>query len=200
MDLLHSNLLQLLCTLDCYSEFCCKNGSFTSFHRRKRHKEHFSVNLSFGDKVYCSYDKCNHISLFSAEELFWSCLKYMWVLQIRKRLLKCNSCNTCNAEHDAYQYQLCNWYLWIPVDNDAKMWVRNVLFSSYSPSLPQSMSGEDLVCIIFCYGFCHENEASGYSFPSEESEKGRSRNWIPQTIFRTLDGKLLILWMEIAEM
>lgn len=50
------------------------------------------------------------------------------------------------------------------------------LFSSYSPYLPQSMSGEDLVCIIFCYGLCYENEASGYSFPSEEIDKVRRRN------------------------
>lgn len=107
---------------------------------------------------------------------------------MKKRLLKYNSCNTCNYKHDAYQYHLCNGYLWIPVDNNAKMWVRNALLSSYSPYLPQSMSGEDLVCIIFCYGLCHENEASGNSFPSEEGKRGRSRNWILQTIFSTLDG------------
>lgn len=88
------------------------------------------ANSSFGVKIYCSYDKCNRISLFSAE-LFWSCLKYISVLQIWKKLLKCDSCNTWNAEYAAYQYHLCNWYLWIPVDNNAKMWgwVIFILFS-----------------------------------------------------------------------
>lgn len=60
---------------------------------------------------------------------------------------------------------------------------------------------EKTVSIIHCCGLCHENEASGYSFPSEESQKTRSRNWILQTLFRTLEGTLLILlWMELEEM
>lgn len=41
IDQLHLNLLQLVFTLDCYSDIHCKNGRFASFYRRKRHKEPF---------------------------------------------------------------------------------------------------------------------------------------------------------------
>lgn len=151
MNLLYSNLLHLVCMLQWIP---CKKGCCVSLCRKKRHREIESFLLICHVALRYNAVMTKVIILHCPPQK--NSFDHVWKVcqECRyEKALKYNSSNTCNAEHDALHYCLCNCYLWIPSDNSVNMWMRNLLFLSYSPYLPWSVSGEHEVCIIFRIAF-----------------------------------------------